>query len=142
MCKLGGMLTETCLQLHRRRAPRPAQGLLEAAPRLQEGLPEAAPLGQPMACLRLRPDWHKRTKYATEQNDCDWMRDNKRIADLTEDDGCVLMTWPCAFCAPHFGVRQRSNFINELNRTFPYEQKQTYATMTMTPTILECLATF
>ena len=38
MCKLGGMLTETCLQLHRRCAPRPAQGLLEPAPRLQEEL--------------------------------------------------------------------------------------------------------
>ena len=119
MCKLGGMLTETRLQLHRRCAPRPAHGLPEAAPRLQEGLPlHKADIAGGGHCATV-PDWHKRAKYATEQNDCDWMRDNKRIDDLTEDDGCVLMTWPCAFCAPHFGVRQRSYFINELNRTFP-----------------------
>ena len=63
------------------------------------------------------------------------MRDNKRIDDLTEDDGCVLMTWPCAFCAPHFGVRQRSYFINELNRTFPY------AALTVAKTHCPSLAT-
>ena len=74
MCKLGGMLTETCLQLHRRCAPRPAQGLLEAAPRLQEELPpRRADIAGGGHCADV-PDWHKRAKDATEQNDCDWVK--------------------------------------------------------------------
>ena len=49
-----------------------------------------------------------------------FLPNNKRTHDITEDDGCVLMTWPCEFCATRLGVRQRYYFATSLNRTSPH----------------------